>query len=87
MLRCPATTDGQRVLAPRQLGRELGKAVIPIEKAKVGVDGFHKDDNRVTLVEAHVGKAKAAQRNKVLAGDEDDHAEECACQAADARVQ
>jgi len=52
----------------RQLGRELGKATIPIGKAKVTVDGFHKDDNRVTLVEAwaHVGKAKAAQRNKVL---------------------
>jgi hypothetical protein len=32
------------------------------------VDGFHRDGNRVTLVEAwaHVGKAKAAQRNKVL---------------------
>jgi hypothetical protein len=32
------------------------------------VDGFHKDDSRVTLVEAwaHVGKARAAQRNKVL---------------------
>ncbi len=52
-----------------QLGRELEKASIPIGKAKVTVDGFHRDDNRVTLVEAwaHVGKAKSAQRNKVLA--------------------
>jgi hypothetical protein len=52
----------------RQLGRELGKATIPVGKTNVTVDGFHKDDNRVTLVEAwaHVGKAKAAQRNKVL---------------------
>ena len=52
----------------RQLGRELGKATIPIGRAKVTVDGFHRDENRVTLVEAwaHVGKAKAAQRNKVL---------------------
>lgn len=52
----------------RQLGRELGRATIPIGKNKVTVDGFHRDENRVTLVEAwaHVGKAKAAQRNKVL---------------------
>lgn len=52
----------------RQLGRELGKATIPIGKNKVTVDGFHRDDNRLTLVEAwaHVGKAKPAQRNKVL---------------------
>jgi hypothetical protein len=52
----------------RQLGRELGKATIPIGSANVAVDGFHKDDNGVTLVEvwAHGGKAKAAQRNKVL---------------------
>jgi len=52
----------------RQLGRELGKATIPIGKTKVTVDGFHKDDNGVTLVEAwaHVGKAKKAQRDKVL---------------------
>ena len=52
-----------------QLGRELGKATIPIGRGvKVTVDGFHRDDNRVTLVEAwaHVGKAKSAQRNKVL---------------------
>lgn len=51
-----------------QLERELGKATIPIGRAKVTVDGFHRDENRVTLVEAwaHVGKAKAAQRNKVL---------------------
>ena len=46
----------------RQLGRQLGKATIPMGKTKVTVDGFHKDENRVTLVEAwaHVGKAKAA---------------------------
>ena len=52
----------------RQLGKEFGKATIPIGKAKVTVDGFHKSGNGVTLVEAwaHVGKAKAAQRNKVL---------------------
>lgn len=51
-----------------QLGRDLGKATIPIGKASVTVDGFHKDENRVTLVEAwaHIGKAKPAQRNKVL---------------------
>jgi hypothetical protein len=52
----------------RQLGRELGKATIPIGKTKVTVDGFHKHENRVTLVEAwaHVGKARKAQRDKVL---------------------
>jgi hypothetical protein len=52
----------------RQLGRELRKATIPIGKAKVSVDGFHQDESRVTLVEAwaHVGKAKSAQKNKVL---------------------
>lgn len=52
----------------RQLGRALGQATIPIGENKVTVDGFHRDDNRVTLVEAwaHVGKAKSAQRNKVL---------------------
>jgi hypothetical protein len=52
----------------RELGRELGPATIPIGTARISVDGFHKDDSRVTLVEAwaHVGKAKAAQRNKVL---------------------
>jgi hypothetical protein len=52
----------------RQLGRELGPETIPIGKNKVTVDGFHRDENRVTLVEAwaHVGKAKSAQRNKVL---------------------
>jgi hypothetical protein len=52
----------------RQLGRELGRATIPIGKNKVTVDGLHRDDNRVTLVEAwaHVGKAKSAQRNNVL---------------------
>lgn len=51
-----------------QLGRDLGKATIPIGKARVTVDGFYKDESRVTLVEAwaHVGKAKSAQRNKVL---------------------
>jgi hypothetical protein len=53
----------------RQLGRDLSKATIPIGKAKVQVDGFHKDDDRVTVVEAwaHIGRAKSAQRNKVLA--------------------
>ena len=52
----------------RQVGRELVKATIPIGKANVTVDGFYKDTHRVTLVKAwaHVGKAKAAQRNKVL---------------------
>lgn len=52
----------------RQLGRELGRATIPIGENKVTVDGFHRDEKRVTLVEAwaHVGKAKSAQRNKVL---------------------
>jgi hypothetical protein len=51
-----------------QLGRELGAATIPIGAARVEVDGFHRDDTRVTLVEvwAHIGKAKPAQRNKVL---------------------
>jgi hypothetical protein len=54
----------------RRLGRELGRATIPIGQNKVTVDGFHRDENRVTLVEAwaHVGKAKSAQRNKVLSG-------------------
>ena len=52
----------------RQLGRTLAPATIPIGRNKVTVDGFHRNDNRVTLVEAwaHVGKAKSAQRNKVL---------------------
>src|SRR6266496_326814 len=52
----------------RQLGRDLAKATIPIGKAKVAVDGFHKGNDCVTLVEAwaHVGSAKSAQRNKVL---------------------
>src|SRR6185369_8830627 len=52
----------------RQLGRELGNTTIPIGKNKITVDGFHRGDNRITLVEAwaHVGKAKPAQRNKVL---------------------
>jgi hypothetical protein len=52
----------------RQLGIELGQATIPIGKANVTVDGFHKEAHRVTLVEAwaHVGKAKPAQRHKVL---------------------
>ena len=52
----------------RELGRELAAATIPIGTARVAVDGFHKDDSRVTLVEvwAHIGNAKAAQRNKVL---------------------
>jgi len=52
----------------RQLGRELGKATIPIGSARVAVDGFHKGEDGVTLVEvwAHVGKAKTAQRDKVL---------------------
>jgi len=52
----------------RQLGRELAKATIPVGSQKVTVDGFHRDDQRVTLAEAwaHVGKAKSAQRNKVL---------------------
>lgn len=52
----------------RELARPLGATTIPIGTARVEVDGFHKDDSRVTLVEvwAHVGKAKSAQRNKVL---------------------
>ena len=52
----------------RQLGRDLGQATIPIGKTSVTVDGFHKNETRVTLVEAwaHIGKAKPAQRNKVL---------------------
>ena len=52
----------------RHLGRELAKATIPVGVAKVAVDGFHKDEARITLVEAwaHIGKGKPAQRNKVL---------------------
>jgi len=52
----------------RQLGRELARITIPIGRTKVAVDGFYKDENRVTLVEAwaHVGRAKSAQRHKVL---------------------
>jgi len=52
----------------RELGRTLGATTIPIGTARVEVDGFHRDAARVTLVEvwAHVGKAKPAQRNKVL---------------------
>jgi hypothetical protein len=33
----------------RQLGRDIGEATIPIGKATVTVDGFHKDESRVTL--------------------------------------
>ena len=51
-----------------QLGKNLGKADIPIGSANVAVDGFYKDDRLVVLVEAwaHIGKAKSAQRNKIL---------------------
>lgn len=52
----------------KDLGRTLKKATVPIGQSKVSVDGFHLEDNRVILAEAwaHVGKVKAAQRNKVL---------------------
>lgn len=52
----------------RELVRGLAPETIRVGTARVTVDGFHKDDRRVTLVEvwAHIGKAKAAQRNKVL---------------------
>jgi len=52
----------------RELGRELAAETIPLGTARVTVDGFHRDDRSITLVEvwAHIGKAKAAQRNKVL---------------------
>jgi hypothetical protein len=51
-----------------QLGPELVKTTIPVGTAEVIVDGFHKDESCVTLIEAwaHVGKTKPAQRNKVL---------------------
>jgi len=44
-------------------------ASIPIGTATVSVDGFYRDNTKVILAEAwaHVGKAKPAQRNKVLA--------------------
>jgi hypothetical protein len=52
----------------RELGRELGRATIPIGKAKVTVDGFHHDEGHLVLVEAwaHIGKVRKAQRDKVL---------------------
>jgi hypothetical protein len=52
----------------RQLGRELEAKSIRVKTGQVAVDGFHQDDNRVTFVEvwAHFGKAKPAQRHKVL---------------------
>jgi len=52
----------------RELGKELGRATIPVGKAKVTVDGFHRGESRMVLVEAwaHVGKVRKAQRDKVL---------------------
>jgi len=52
-----------------QLGKTLAKATIPIGRAKVHVDGFYREDGLVIVAEAwaHLGKVKAAQRNKVLA--------------------
>jgi hypothetical protein len=52
----------------RELGRELGRATIPIGKTKVTVDGFHRSESGFVLVEAwaHVGKVRKAQRDKVL---------------------
>ncbi len=52
----------------KDLGRTLKKATVPIGQSKVSVDGLHREDNRVILAEAwaHVGKVRAAQRNKVL---------------------
>ena len=51
-----------------ELGRELGRATIPIGNAKVTVDGFHHGESCLVLVEAwaHVGKVRKAQRDKVL---------------------
>jgi hypothetical protein len=47
----------------------LVKASIPIGTTSVSVDGFYYEGTKVVLAEAwaHVGKAKPAQRNKVLA--------------------
>lgn len=52
----------------RQIGKELSEATIPIGQSRVTVDGYFKDSSVVVLVEAwsHVGKAKPAQRHKVL---------------------
>lgn len=52
----------------RELGRTLAKATIPVGTSKVAVDGFHREGNQVILAEAwaHVGRARSAQRNKVL---------------------
>jgi hypothetical protein len=52
----------------KDLGRTLTKATVPIGKSSVSVDGFHREDGRVILAEAwaHMGKVRAAQRNKVL---------------------
>jgi hypothetical protein len=51
----------------RELGRELGRATIPIGKTRVTVDGFHSCESGLVLVEAwaHVGKVRKAQRDKV----------------------
>jgi hypothetical protein len=51
----------------KALGRTLTKATIPVGRSKISVDGFHREPHRVILAEAwaHVGKAKAAQVNKV----------------------
>jgi hypothetical protein len=52
----------------RQIGKELRASTIPIGQAVVTVDGFFKEGDFVILAEAwaHIGKAKSAQRNKVL---------------------
>jgi len=52
----------------RQIGKELKASTIPIGQAVVSVDGFLKEGDIVILAEAwaHIGKAKSAQRNKVL---------------------
>ena len=46
----------------------LVKASIPIGTARVSIDGFYRESNKIILAEAwaHLGKAKSAQRNKVL---------------------
>ena len=52
-----------------QQGVDLAPAIMKLRDRRFDVDGYCKTDDRVVLAEvwAHIGPAKSAQRNKVLA--------------------
>lgn len=52
----------------QHLNKTLLGATIPLGSTSIQVDGFCRDEHGITIVEAwaHIGKAKSAQRNKVL---------------------